>query len=1219
MEPDRSVWQFRTEDKKYICRICNDGNGKKRSQCAEHERAQVHQNRLRPAGFFQAEGSELPLSSGSEPAVMTENTVIGPLMQALLEMRNPETVQLRTQRHQLIANQSDTPPPPLLPLSSDTYLQSDTELAPPPEEAFVQHLSHTFQDYLLNGILPENASDSEMSANDESADDSLVGDSDKNTDVKYRAHFHRNQEKDPHWFPWSGKITCILDIIQHLPRSTFSDRQLEVISWALRITGTPEVPSMSGMKEIQKMLDTVCGIRTLKYHGALGHIYYVNSLEDIVSREMANPIVRPKLSFYPEATNGRIDSAKNAFRWLHELDPNLTTPMIRVGNEDFYLFEPCRLRSRVYCIPYRWIERVDAEGKAQLYGWVWNIRQSSAMSGWEVFTAERVEVHESEFLTSFPKLRQSFEERLIPDPGSICGVYDKNGGFSPWRYTDPLKGNPWREKAQGHQVFAFPIWLYCDDTSGNKSKKWNKHNSFLFTAAGLDRKEAHLQFHVHFLSTSNIAPPLEMLDGIVEQLEVGEQHGIWAYDCKTQDMVLLIVSVLAMLGDNPMQSEFACHIGLMGKMFCRCCFVQGKGEDASGSTQMQAVDVETTSISSNSSAEVVNSTNRETFQDLVQRATRFFETHHRRTKEDTIQKLKTIFTHSRLIGEKTKAKKLKTAFGIKDTYQDYFTDLIFTVQKKLQGSHQQKQDEINKVLDKLPSNILRLDPHRDTPVEILHVVLLGFVKYLWRDAIARLSDVQKDLLISRLLAFNVDGLELSALAGITLVKYAGSLVGRDFRVISQAAVFVLYDLVPGECFATWRALSTLVPLVWLPVIEDMDSYLASFFHRGRPITATNWTPRWFNKPKFHVLLHLPEHIRRFGPAILFATETFESYNAVIRGFSIHSNRQAPSRDIALEFSGLNRIRHMLSGGLFQVPLEELPKDAALLTKKDFCTIGTSPMELIEKDETLRKMAGFPQHTRDQGYQIRLEAEHPTSWDKTEASQYVQDIGYSAHVWKKCTSFHLISSGRCRVDSIVVFKTSTGKAIGKVVEILQAIDDGQNIEQSRPSLVVLQAIQLKAVSLIYFMPRISLLPNFVVVTYRSILCALNSQHHCHGNNCHIARVREVREQEREKVHMTVDKYVHLNPLDMVLNTAQMRDYAQILPFTYMPPILDRSTSIKKGAEREMNAPKSSTRSKKRNRAQSLLQRAIQGSSQALGTVVQPGSHLRNEFHPDDAST
>ena len=78
--------------------------------------------------------------------------------------------------------------------------------------------------------------------------------------------------------------------------------------------------------------------------------------------------------------------------------------------------------------------------------------------------------------------------------------------------------------------------------------------------------------------------------------------------------------------------------------------------------------------------------------------------------------------------------------------------------------------------------------------------------------------------------------------------------------------------------------------------------------------TTCWTPRWFNKPKFHILLHLPTHIRRFGPAVLFATEAFESFNAVIRAKSVHSNRQAPSRDIAFAFAHNNRVRHLLSGG-----------------------------------------------------------------------------------------------------------------------------------------------------------------------------------------------------------------------------------------------------------------------------------------------------------------
>ena len=56
------------------------------------------------------------------------------------------------------------------------------------------------------------------------------------------------------------------------------------------------------------------------------------------------------------------------------------------------------------------------------------------------------------------------------------------------------------------------------------------------------------------------------------------------------------------------------------------------------------------------------------------------------------------------------------------------------------------------------------------------------------------------------------------------------------------------------------------------------------------------------------------HIRQFGPPLLYATETFKLFNAIIRGYSVHSNRQAPSRDIARGFANANRIRHLLSGG-----------------------------------------------------------------------------------------------------------------------------------------------------------------------------------------------------------------------------------------------------------------------------------------------------------------
>lgn len=110
-------------------------------------------------------------------------------------------------------------------------------------------------------------------------------------------------------------------------------------------------------------------------------------------------------------------------------------------------------------------------------------------------------------------------------------------------------------------------------------------------------------------------------------------------------------------------------------------------------------------------------------------------------------------------------------------------------------------------------------------MEILHVVLLGFVKYFWRDAISRLDDSQKATLTTRLSSLDVSGLGIPPLAGHTLVKYASSLTGRDFRAIAQAAPFVLYDLVPKPCFDTWLSLCSMVPLIWQPMIADLEKYL----------------------------------------------------------------------------------------------------------------------------------------------------------------------------------------------------------------------------------------------------------------------------------------------------------------------------------------------------------------------------------------------------------
>lgn len=114
-------------------------------------------------------------------------------------------------------------------------------------------------------------------------------------------------------------------------------------------------------------------------------------------------------------------------------------------------------------------------------------------------------------------------------------------------------------------------------------------------------------------------------------------------------------------------------------------------------------------------------------------------------------------------------------------------------------------------------------------MEVLHVILLGYVKYFWRDAVSRLKDPAKKILIARLSSFDVSGLGFSPLSGATLVNYAKSLVGRDFRKIAQIAPFVLHDLpgIPEEHIKAWVALSHIIPMVWQPEIHNLPDYLVS--------------------------------------------------------------------------------------------------------------------------------------------------------------------------------------------------------------------------------------------------------------------------------------------------------------------------------------------------------------------------------------------------------
>ncbi|KAJ7780683.1 hypothetical protein DFH07DRAFT_910197 [Mycena maculata] len=1061
-------------------------------------------------------------------------------------------------------------------------------------------LAQNLAEYLAGDDVPDSDDESEERSQLDNSSDSdngepldlakILSNPLPDSEVPY-VHGRKTRQVDPEatnspWFPWPDKETCVLDILRHIPRCSFSKKQNAAIHWAMLALGVEDLPSDRVMDDIDKALQKMCGIQSIRYSGKLGHVYYVNDLAAIIAQEMANPTTRKNLHFFPEDTKPSLSQAWQASRWLDELEPDLTTPMTRVGTQDFYIHEPTLLSNGTACMPIRWFKR---GGKTLARAWkMHEVSGTDPASGWVIEGDKEIEVQESELLISFPTFVSTYSSRKKADPRIIQGIYfhhslisthshssgiECQGKIEAWTKTSPVKGNRWRELSAGHRVLAFPIWLYCDDTSGNTSKRWNKHNSFLFTAAGLPRKFVHRESNVHFLSTSNVAPPLEMLDGIVEQLEACQKHGIWAWDAQEKELVLVIPSVLAMLGDNPMQSEFACHIGFKGRFFCRVCWVKGD-PDVEDEEENDDGDASDTSISSQKSsgegpAKKKKKTKKknESVNEMISRVTQFMSPGQSRTREESCAELRTQFTVASAVGGQAGFKRRKTESGIKDTFQGVFLERIFAISSKRGRNKNDKQTDVNRLLRTFPPNITSpvwrikdLDPHRDTPVEILHVILLGFVKYFWRDAVTQIKKSDKELLITRLSSFNVSGLGVSPLAGATLVNYAGSLTGRDFRIIVQAAPFVLQGLLPASYIELWTSLSAVVTLVWQPHIPDLDKYIVELDAAIKHFLdcTCGLTLQWFNKPKFHVILHLPAHIRRFGPAMLFATEGFESFNAIIRSASVHSNRHAPSLDIASRMAKGNRVRHLLSRGFFpsdQNIQPTLPNNscssqspwmAISLLDLERCRwnqAGNSPLQFLGLNSFGSRLLGWENNSSREVLPVSKVFTPETvtliNGDACSAGDWV--------VWVECT-------GRMEISRI-----------GCVAEIIQVAGSAAQREGKADFLLLSRTIIGESHN-VYKMRRLQPIPNeYCHVQIKDIKCTVNIQHNCADNKCRTTRTRVIL-NEREKTSERGLEVEHLSKSDLIINTAQMRDAAALNAFRWKPSPLVTANIIQLAAEK-----------------------------------------------------
>ncbi|KAJ7892224.1 hypothetical protein B0H13DRAFT_1625696 [Mycena leptocephala] len=868
----------------------------------------------------------------------------------------------------------------------------------------------------------------------------------------------------------------------------------------MRECNTPNVPSFSALRRKQAKLTQQININPRMHTSALGNKYYMNHPIDLLALDWANPCVRNLMQVYPEVTT-TVSQLYHGSKWLEELDLDELSPMWadwkRAGHRHFYIKELAQTASGQYLIPLKWVSVANTE-HAECYQVLHRV-EVSVMDIFTIQTHEVVRIPATDFRFNVLDLLAQ-------------GIHLNFSDGSPSLSRKPC--NPVRQVADGKPVFNLRIMPWSDDVSGNVSKQYNPHMNIYLVNANIPHKKLSQEYFIRFCSTSPNASSGEQFDGMSEDFELGKYYP--AYDCLLEQEILFRIDPHCLPADNPAQAESSSTSGAKSNYWCRY--------DKSGGTAVE--------------------------REIDEGYHAQFEPGIPRTPEETVATIKEqIWTAC--LGVQDAVDAIQTRTGVKDKTAVFWIDQLIEKARAFQNeritdprtrdrrlndssltalSKAEIKSEIKLQIQtelfnwvimqpperyaQLPTVLLStatelrpgdhfnvllrlrgLDPHQDSPVEILHTFLLGVDKYLWHDTSnAKVWDDKKcEIFATRLQSSSVDGLTLPPIRARYLVKYRNSLIGKHFKALQQLAVFHLDDsLCSSLVLDLWKAVGELGAMLWYSEIKNMGEYLADL-----KILIANvldiWAlidPNRINvKLKLHILPHSIDDIARFGPAILYATEGFECWNAIFRLCSVLSNHLAPSHDIAVTLADMERFKHQVSGGWW--------KDDS----GEFRQAGSKIRDFLTRNKQLQRRLGWAQEVDLTPGTIKLSSatkQDPLPWKEALDRCWGPDMFNpdSDTLWARGKQVISQSHDICKDQSWVFLKTSEGMVVpGRIFKIL--------VPQSsavRPVIIIEQFTLGAERDKRLNMPVLTNMHQYNNLFPKALLFKFNCQHDCRHHKC-----------------------------------------------------------------------------------------------------------------------
>ncbi|KAJ7918581.1 hypothetical protein B0H13DRAFT_2434969 [Mycena leptocephala] len=856
---------------------------------------------------------------------------------------------------------------------------------------------------------------------------------------------------DHDYAPYGNKTMCYLDILDNLPRLRLSSSQLKMILWIMDACGARDVPSFNKFRAMQKHIRKTTGVRSEAHKSGLGNLFYVNDIRDLIAKDFANPEVAPHIQKYPEDVDG---------------GPVSEIWQVKEGKwHDIPLDEltPSILVGHARYYIHEVAELADGR-------WIipalWIVSKGKTYVDCRVLERNNFEVLVVESkITRIPlddlRLNQEALERRLAHSIIFHERYKK--------YAQKIP-NQYRSIDNGEDLFTVWVPVWADDVSGARSKQYQKHLNVYTANANLPGQLLQQEYFVRFVSTSPHAGALEQLKVVVDQVKSTHLKPMRTYNAETQRPCSFRLNVPDGPADNPQQAEEASHIGHQGNYFCRRCLVGGTNEEKECPDGYHS----------------------------------FYEAGRPRNVED-IRRCVLSQISLATYGVASRVDALQTSTGTKDKIAQHWIDILIEKSREMQASTPGRSvDEISNELlvwlaeetDEPYNPLLDLpffDPSQDTLVEILHTILLGHAKYTWD---------------------NLDGLRVPPIRAAYMMQYRNGLIGKHFKSLMQTMIFHIHDLVTPDQFALVRALGELGPILWMPVIDNMEEYLADLqilIDNILDAFAAIDPAKILIKLKLHVLAHIPDDIRRRGPSVRFSTEVFECFNAIFRLCSVLSNHQAPSRDIAAKFADLDRVKHILSGGYWFDESESAWRH-----------LGWAPPPFWTPGQ-IKAVA-----QKKQGKLAALTADQAMLSGATNPASIALDPATS---WTDGTNVASVSGDCCTVGSWAVFRVHDFPMIARVSKIL--LPKGSKSAQG--ILVVAKYDPGEALHPHYHMPI--LIPDMaaqrIIVPSDSIQFSFNVQHDCRASECDASGVAR-QMQERQQSDKIIHSIVHKDDMRFIIN-------------------------------------------------------------------------------------